>query len=236
MSRGNKKARTQEGRGKCDNANTNKPIWVNFSNRHTSSYIRFWEFFAKAQFAHNSGRGLTPQKRQNACKRLCFRTLSAICILTRLPRASISWWRWTLVRYLGYSPLQIPDGSCDFRFSIACIINQLCDFVKWILKKFFGQAWKRLACEAWKRAEFPLTALERTRAIGIWPDIRSWTPADRVGHGGTFLDRTVRRGAGRRSAAGNSDRICCSYFIHQLQEQEQDCSRLFKMLIRAYRV
>lgn len=52
-----------------------------------------------------------------------------------------------LVRYLGYSPLQIPDGSCDFSFSIACIINQLCDFVKWILKNFFGQAWKRLACE-----------------------------------------------------------------------------------------
>lgn len=41
-----------------------------------------------------------------------------------------------LVRYLGYSPLQIPDGSCDLSFSIACIINQLCDFVKWILKFF----------------------------------------------------------------------------------------------------
>ena len=136
------------------------------------------------------------RKFQNAYKRRCFRTLSAICILTRLPRASISWWRWTLVRYLGYFPLQIPDGSCDFSFSIACIINQLCDFVKWILKKFFGQAWKRLACEGRKRAEMPLTASERTRAIGIWPDIHSWTPADRTGHGRTFWDKPKLTGSG----------------------------------------
>lgn len=35
-----------------------------------------------------------------------------------------------LVRYLGHSPLQLPDGSCVFKFSIDCIITQLCDFVK----------------------------------------------------------------------------------------------------------
>ncbi len=35
-----------------------------------------------------------------------------------------------LVRYLGHSPLQIPNGSCVFKFSIDCIITQLCKFVK----------------------------------------------------------------------------------------------------------
>lgn len=161
------------------------------------------------------------------------------CILTRLPRASISWWRWTSVRYLGYYLMQTPDGSCDFRFSIACIINQLCNFVKRFLKSFFKQAWKRFAYAAWKRTEPPLTTTKPTRFADVWPD----TQRELVGLQRTGLDTAGLCGTSlhireqvhvRRRAILPLDVVHDLVINYKLQLQQ--CSIFLKMLIRVYRL
>lgn len=195
MSRGNKKARTQEGRGKWDNANTNKPIWVNFSNRHTSSYIRFWEFFAKAQFAHSSGIVLTPHERQNACKRRCFRTLSVICILTRLPRASTYGWRWTSCPLPGAFSVADTWRFVRFKFFNCLYYKPTLRFCQVNFKNFFRTGLKTACLRGSEEGGNALDSLGTHKGGGClarYAEGTNWTLADRTG----------RRGAGWRSAEG----------------------------------